>query len=604
MQSAYYYLRLRQHFASTAEGERQDVTQAQLADIFCCSIRNTKKVIKQMEEQKWIEWTPGRGRGNVSRIVLMCEVEQIVLPIAKTYIQAGDLEGAMRLLNDFAISSKGRERFFDWLSGQFGYIQEEVREQRQDTLRMSFYRTIPALDPAFVNRRTESHMVRQIFDTLIRYDEKMDAFIPHLAHHWEVNESGVEWTFYLRKGVFFHHGRELTAHDVVWTLERIADPKTRSPYRWMLQDVARVTAERETVVKIELTRPNQLLLSFLASDRLSIVPGEVVVEKGQAFSRLPVGSGPFALVTNDEQMFILEAVPTYFFGRAHLDRVEIWVVPPIGQDQRDEDYFSKREEVHFQTFWNQQVPLDQWQELQKLEKGCTYLAFNLNRPGPQQNLAFRKALDELIVREKMIAELRGNRFSPAFGFLPEQTSTPKEEAHAVDRSRDWLADSGYQGQSLSLFTYAGAGNENNVEWLQQHLHERGIQIDVTVVPIEELKKPEVIQQADMVLAGEVFDEQWVLGMVEFFKSDISFVRQLWNPTLRQRIDQELDDLMQERVISNQQNRLLEVERLLRDHYAMLFLYHTRQHSVYHSALDGVSLNALGLVDYKNIWFRQ
>ncbi|TQK49663.1 MarR-like DNA-binding transcriptional regulator SgrR of sgrS sRNA [Brevibacillus sp. AG162] len=604
MQSAYYYLRLRQHFASAAEGEQQEITLAELARIFCCTIRNVKKVIKQMEEQKWIEWSPGRGRGNVSRIILLYGIEQIVLPIAQERIQDGDLEGAMQLLSDFAITAKGREHFFEWLSGQFGFIQEEIREQKLDTLRMSFYRPIPALDPAFVNRRTESHMVKQLFDTLIRYDEKIDAFIPHLAHHWEVNESRTEWTFYLRKGVFFHHGRELTAHDVVWTLERIADPKTGSPYRWMLQDVEKVTAEKETVVKIVLRRPNQLLLSILASVRLSIVPGDVIQEKGQAFSRLPVGSGPFSLITNDSQMFILEAVPTYFLGRAHLDRVEIWIVPQNNKDVRNEDYFSKRGEVHFQTFWNKLGPMEQWQELQSVEKGCTYLAFNLNCPGPQQDIAFRQALDRLIVREKMIAELRGNRYAPAYGFLPENKDVPGEAAGWDGDFKGCPDHRLYQGQTMQLYTYEGAGNENNAEWLQKHLADCGICVDVTVLPIEELKKPEIIQQADMVVAGEVFDEQWVLGMVEFFKSDVSFSRQLWNPALRERIDQELSALMLEREVTGQRHHLQEVERILREQCAMLFLYHTRQHSAYHSALAGVSLNALGLVDYKNIWFRQ
>ncbi|MFS0558109.1 ABC transporter substrate-binding protein [Brevibacillus sp. 179-C9.3 HS] len=435
----------------------------------------------------------------------------------------------------------------------------------------------------------------------------MDTFIPHVAHHWEVNETGIEWSFYLRKGVFFHHGRELTAHDVVWTLERIADPKTGSPYRWMLQDVEKVTAEKETMVKILLRRPNQLLLSILASDRLSIVPGDVVAEKGQAFSRLPVGSGPFSLVTNDSQMFILEAVPTYFLGRAHLDRVEIWVVPSSSQDLGNEDYFRKRGDVHFQTFWNTLGPMDQWQELQNLERGCTYLAFNLNRPGPQQALAFRQALDRLIVREKMITELRGNRYAPAYGFSPENKDSCGDEAgldFEVDRSLDLIDHRVYQGQTLRLFTYEGAGNENNADWLAQHLAECGIHVEVTVLPIEELKRPEIIQQADMVIAGEVFDEQWVLGMVEFFKSDISFSRQLWSPALRERIDQELDALMLGKGETGQHHHLQEVERLLRDQCAMLFLYHTRQHSAYNSALSGVSLNALGLVDYKNIWFRQ
>lgn len=67
---------------------------------------------------------------------------------------------------------KARERFFAWLSGQFGFLEEEGEQRTLDTLRMSFYRPIPALDPAFVGRRTESHMVKQIFDTVVRYDEK------------------------------------------------------------------------------------------------------------------------------------------------------------------------------------------------------------------------------------------------------------------------------------------------------------------------------------------------------------------------------------------------------------------------------------------------
>ncbi|MGG1660476.1 ABC transporter substrate-binding protein [Brevibacillus sp. NRS-1366] len=507
----------------------------------------------------------------------------------------------MQVLNDSAIPPRARERFFDWLSGQFGFRTEEDEERTLETLRMSFYRTIPALDPAFVGRRTESHMVKQIFDTLIRYDEEKDTFLPHLAHHWESNETGSEWTFYLRKGVLFHHGRELTAHDVVWTLERIADPKTGSPYHWMLQDVERITALRETTVKIELRRPNHLLLSFLASDRMSIVPGEVVAQKGAAFSRMPVGSGPFRLVTNDEQMFILEATPNYFLGRAHLDRVEIWVVP---QKDLREDFFSKEGEVHFQTFWKTQAPPDKWQELERLERGSAYLAFNLNRTGPQQHKAFRQAMDRFLDREKMIADLGGNRYVPASGFLPDEKDAAVDFAEVSrPKAQDGLEKSAYQGERLKLFTYEGAGNENNVEWLRRHFAEYGLLLEVTVVPIEELKKPEILLQSHMVLSGEVFDEQWVLGLMELYKSDASFLRMTWSPAFRERIDQELDLVMLEQDGECQRKRLREVEKLLREQHALLFLFHSQQQSAYHSALEGVSLNALGLVEYKNIWFK-
>lgn len=603
MQIVYHYLRLRQHFSDRPEGEALEITLSELAEIFCCTVRNVKKILKQFLEQGWIEWLPGRGRGRGSRLVFVRSVEQIVVPLAKAHIRRGDLERAMQLLHESPLSASGRERFFNWLSGQFGFRSQTVEQRTLDTLRMSFYRTIPFLDPAFVNRRTESHMVRQIFDTLIRYDEKQNTYKPHVAHYWETNEDGTSWTFYLRKGVLFHHGRELTAHDVIWTLQRVADPRTKSPYRWMMQDVVRMTALRDTVLQIELRRPNRLLPAYLASDRLSIVPWDVVQQKGEAYSRLPVGSGPFRLVTNDEQMFVLEAFPNYFLGRAHLDRVEIWVVPQF--DKRSEEFFAAAKEVHFQTAWNMPKPLGRWQELKQVERGAAYLAFNLNRQGPQQIPAFRQALDRILSRRQMIAELGWNRYGRAFSFFPEVAGLESAAAEGSSaEKRAVVMQSGYCGECLKLYTYAGAGNENNAEWVQRHLAECGVVVEVTVVPVEELKKPDVLRQADLVLAGEVFDEQWILGMVEFFRSDHSFVRQLWSPALREQIDRELDQLMMEQSGECQQRRLRAIELLLGQHSALLYLYHTRQHSVYNSALAGVSLNALGQANYKDIWFKQ
>ncbi|MBU8715725.1 SgrR family transcriptional regulator [Brevibacillus parabrevis] len=603
MQIVYHYLRLRQHFANRQEGEAQAITLHELAEILCCTERNVKKIIKQLVEQGWIEWTPGRGRGIGSQLVFLRSVEQIVMPLAKAQIEQGDLERAMQLLQESRLPAGGRERFFDWLSGQFGFHSQIVEERTLDTLRMSFYRTIPRLDPAFVNRRTESHMVRQIFDTLISYDAKEHAYKPRLAHHWETNAAGTEWTFYLRKGVLFHHGRELTAQDVVRTLERVADPQTGSPYRWMLEDVERMAALGANVLHIRLRRPNRLLPACLASDRLSIVPVDMVQQKGEEFSRLPVGSGPFRLVTNDEQQFVLEAFPAYFQGRAHLDRVEIWVVPQF--DKRSEKFFATEKEVHFQTAWSMPKPLGSWQELKQVERGATYLAFNLNRQGPQQNRTFRQAVDSILSRKQMIAELKGNRYGRAYSFFPEVPGIePALAAGSREEKQAAVKDSGYRGERLKLYTYEGAGNENNVEWVQQQLMEYGVHVDVTIVPIETLKKPEVLLQADLVLAGEVFDEQWILGMVEFFRSDISFARNLWNPALRERIDRELELLAEEQGEEGQQRRLRRIEMLLAERCALLFLYHTRQHSVYHSALAGVSLNALGQANYKDIWFKQ
>ncbi|HOK19390.1 MAG TPA: ABC transporter substrate-binding protein, partial [Thermosynergistes sp.] len=52
--------------------------------------------------------------------------------------------------------------------------------------------------------------------------------VPGLAERWEISDDGRVYTFYLRKGVFFHHGTELTADDVVYTFDRMLDPNTRA----------------------------------------------------------------------------------------------------------------------------------------------------------------------------------------------------------------------------------------------------------------------------------------------------------------------------------------------------------------------------------------
>ncbi|GAH72944.1 unnamed protein product, partial [marine sediment metagenome] len=69
----------------------------------------------------------------------------------------------------------------------------------------------------------------QLFDGLVRLDKNLNI-VPHLAEYWEISPDGIKYTFYLRKGIKFHHGAELSAEDVKFSLERLIDKKTNSPY--------------------------------------------------------------------------------------------------------------------------------------------------------------------------------------------------------------------------------------------------------------------------------------------------------------------------------------------------------------------------------------
>ena len=96
------------------------------------------------------------------------------------------------------------------------------------TFRRMLGDTPPTLDPTFVTDIYGGAVVRQIFDGLVQFDAHLNL-IPAIAEYWEASQDGRTWTFTLRRGVTFHHGREVTAQDVVYSFTRLLDPKRPGP---------------------------------------------------------------------------------------------------------------------------------------------------------------------------------------------------------------------------------------------------------------------------------------------------------------------------------------------------------------------------------------
>jgi len=122
-----------------------------------------------------------------------------------------------------------------------------------------------SLEPAVVVQGADNWVNTQIFDTLVRPEDGTFAvtpadFKPSIAESWTSSADGRTWTFQLRKGVKFHGGYgEVTADDVVFTFERLLDPKKpvdRQPlYMGTLESV---TAEGPGTVVFKLKRPDPL----------------------------------------------------------------------------------------------------------------------------------------------------------------------------------------------------------------------------------------------------------------------------------------------------------------------------------------------------------
>src|SRR3989441_5697008 len=130
---------------------------------------------------------------------------------------------------------------------------------------------------------------------------------PALAEFWKASRDGLTWTFTLRKGVRFHNGREVTAEDVVYSLTRLVDPKTRSGAADLFgaikgahefregraRTVVGLVAQDRYTVQVTLDEAVGPFVAVLAVGHAKIVPKDAVEQLGEAFGTQPVGTGPF-----------------------------------------------------------------------------------------------------------------------------------------------------------------------------------------------------------------------------------------------------------------------------------------------------------------------
>jgi ABC-type dipeptide transport system, periplasmic component len=196
----------------------------------------------------------------------------------------------------------------------------------EKTLTIGVDQEAVGLDPHVVTAFSSMRRIDLLYNRLVRLDENL-VVVPDLAESWDIPDN-TTYVFHLRKGVKFHNGREMTADDVQYSLNRILDPKTASPGRSYISLVTAVDVVDKYTVKLHLSSPLASLLDGLTSNNCSIVPKEVVEANGN-LQKVECGTGPFILKewVADNSMTLVKN-PNYFEkGAPALDKVIFRVIP-------------------------------------------------------------------------------------------------------------------------------------------------------------------------------------------------------------------------------------------------------------------------------------
>ncbi len=352
-------------------------------------------------------------------------------------------------------------------------------------LKISFRSSIKRLDPAFTISSDEYIATQTIYDNLTRLDANLGV-IPGVAESWSSPDSGKTWTFKLRKGVRFHHGRELEAEDIVFSARRVLDPKAGSPGRRAIGPIADVVANDPSTVTFTLEGPFADFPAIMSGTFMRIVPRDA----SENLDQKPVGTGPFRFTewVPGQAVKLARNADYWMPGLPKLD--EVWLVSYPVQAAEQAALSSGETQMMWEVQTSLEPAVRKLSNIAITEIPSTAfqpLVMRSDRP-PFNDPRVRQAVKHAINRDlvmKFVLQGHGSvaqdtPVASSSAFFNKVMAPPYDPAKA----RALLAEAGVAGQmSLRLF----ASNERvgcieQAQVIKPMLEAVGIKVEIQQVP--------------------------------------------------------------------------------------------------------------------------
>lgn len=355
--------------------------------------------------------------------------------------------------------------------------------------RIAFATSSPqdTLDPIKVESSVDASRCQQLYNELTRISEDLTVE-PRLATEWEPTGGDLSrWTFKLREGVEFHNGKELTADDVIYSMQRHLGEDSESVFKVSMQQIEDVRADGKYVVQFTLTGPNAEFPVLFTSGRTHIVP------EGHTDFDNPIGTGPFKV--NEFRPGVISnfvRFENYWnVENVHLDAVEAFSIPdPVNRLNAvfaGESHFMLGVDVNAMP----RVEASDDVELQTVRAGqIVYLTMMCDRP-PTDDYDFRMGMKYLQDRQRVIDGV----YKGLAQMGNDHCLSPSDPMYAADipirpydpdKARFHLKKAGMENPTVDIYTStaAGPGGVEQALMFQETAKAGGVTVNVRTVPAD------------------------------------------------------------------------------------------------------------------------
>ena len=370
------------------------------------------------------------------------------------------------------------------------------------SITVAYQNDISTLDPAIGYDWQNWSIIKSLFSGLMDYEPGTSNLVTNLAaEEPEISADGKTYTFKLLTGVKFHNGREMTADDVKYSIERTVNPKTQSPGAGFFSmiagfdDVASgksetlsgIEAVDASTVKFTLSRPDATFLHVLAINFSFVVPKEEVDKYGEDFGKNPVGTGAYKFTkwTLGQELVISKNADYYKDGLPKLEEIkfEVGVDPTValarlksgevdllGDSIPAANYVAEAADAK-----NKDLIVEAGQ----LQTG--YVTLNV-KTKPFDNVKVRQALNHAVNKDRIVQIMNGRVTAanqPLPPSMPGYDAEYKGFAYDVAGAKALLAEAGYpNGFSTELWTSNTDPNPRIAQTIQQDLAAIGVKVTI------------------------------------------------------------------------------------------------------------------------------